>query len=239
MEPASDEQPDFLPMFPWYSGTSADMYRTIFGLVVSLKLFLGRFDMRTMQVVLTAWLSCKPALQVWCLISTQRPFTCSAMYTCMHPGQQNACMVSGHVYILLCHARLQQVLVLLVAERSLLGESCLIDAHIIFHLHYPFTCEAIKPERCCSWRAFIYIRAMLRLLHTCAGKEMVSHTSTWRTGSMCGLTSALTQEMEGELPHALTEFILAPGEGYVSWQLQCLGSFGTLPTLHTQAGSRV
>lgn len=27
------------------------MYRTIFGLVVSLKLFLGRFDMRTMQVV--------------------------------------------------------------------------------------------------------------------------------------------------------------------------------------------
>ena len=37
-------------MFPWYSGTSADLYRTIFGLVVSLKLFLGRFDMRTMQV---------------------------------------------------------------------------------------------------------------------------------------------------------------------------------------------
>ena len=33
-----------------YSGTSADMYRTIFGLLVSLKLFLGRFDMRTMQV---------------------------------------------------------------------------------------------------------------------------------------------------------------------------------------------
>ena len=50
MEPSNDEQPDFLPMFPWYSGTSADMYRTIFGLVVSLKLFLGRFDMRTMQV---------------------------------------------------------------------------------------------------------------------------------------------------------------------------------------------
>ena len=36
-------------MFPWYSGTSADMYRTIFDLAVSLKLFLGRFDMRTMQ----------------------------------------------------------------------------------------------------------------------------------------------------------------------------------------------
>ena len=26
------------------------MYRTIFGMVISLKLFLGRFDMRTMQV---------------------------------------------------------------------------------------------------------------------------------------------------------------------------------------------
>ena len=45
----ADERPDFLPMFPWYSGTSADMYRTIFDLAVSLKLFLGRFDMRTMQ----------------------------------------------------------------------------------------------------------------------------------------------------------------------------------------------
>ena len=46
----AEERPDFLPMFPWYSGTSADMYRTIFDLAVSLKLFLGRFDMRTMQV---------------------------------------------------------------------------------------------------------------------------------------------------------------------------------------------
>lgn len=54
---SSDEQPDFLPMFPWYSGTSADMYRTIFGLIVSLKLFLGRFDMRTMQVT---WLTIAP-----------------------------------------------------------------------------------------------------------------------------------------------------------------------------------
>lgn len=46
---AGEERPDFLPMFPWYTGTSADMYLTIFGLIVSLKLFLGRFDMRTMQ----------------------------------------------------------------------------------------------------------------------------------------------------------------------------------------------
>ncbi|KAK9823894.1 hypothetical protein WJX72_006230 [[Myrmecia] bisecta] len=50
-EAASEDapQPNFLPMFPWYSGTSADMYRTIFDLLVSLKLFLGRYDMRTMQ----------------------------------------------------------------------------------------------------------------------------------------------------------------------------------------------
>ena len=47
-----EEQPEFLPMFPWYSGTSADMYRTVFELLVSVKLFLGRFDMRTMQVSL-------------------------------------------------------------------------------------------------------------------------------------------------------------------------------------------
>jgi hypothetical protein len=46
----TDERPDFLPMFPWYSGTSADLYHTIFDVVVSVKLFLGRFDMRTMQV---------------------------------------------------------------------------------------------------------------------------------------------------------------------------------------------
>ena len=58
-EQASAERPDFLPMFPWYSGTSADMYRTVFGLVVSLKLFLGRFDVRTMQACLLT--ACKIA----------------------------------------------------------------------------------------------------------------------------------------------------------------------------------
>lgn len=43
-------QPKFLPMVPWYSGTSADLFITGFDLMVSMKLFLGRFDMRTMQV---------------------------------------------------------------------------------------------------------------------------------------------------------------------------------------------
>lgn len=43
------DKPDFLPMFPWYSGTSADMYRTIFDLLISVKLFLGRYDNRQMQ----------------------------------------------------------------------------------------------------------------------------------------------------------------------------------------------
>lgn len=40
--------PSFLPMFPWYSGTSADLLKTLFDLLISLKLFLGRFDMRQM-----------------------------------------------------------------------------------------------------------------------------------------------------------------------------------------------
>ena len=33
-----------------YSGTSADLLKTMFELIVSVKLFLGRFDQRTMQV---------------------------------------------------------------------------------------------------------------------------------------------------------------------------------------------
>lgn len=41
--------PSFLPMFPWYSGTSADLLKTLFDLMVSVKLFLGRFDMRTLE----------------------------------------------------------------------------------------------------------------------------------------------------------------------------------------------
>ena len=36
-------------MVQWFTGTSADMYRTMFGLIISVKVFLGRFDMRTMQ----------------------------------------------------------------------------------------------------------------------------------------------------------------------------------------------
>ncbi|GAB4822190.1 hypothetical protein N2152v2_009236 [Parachlorella kessleri] len=47
--PADAAQPSFLPMFPWYSGTSADLLKTLFDLLVSVKLFLGRFDMRTLQ----------------------------------------------------------------------------------------------------------------------------------------------------------------------------------------------
>jgi len=43
--------PSFLPMFPWYSGTSADLVKTLFNLILSVKVFLGRFDQRTMQAV--------------------------------------------------------------------------------------------------------------------------------------------------------------------------------------------
>ena len=76
----SAEKPNFLPMFPWYSGTSADMYRTVFGLVVSLKLFLGRFDIRTMQVHGSG--AALPVL--WSQLLSR---TCAASYTlvfCAH-----------------------------------------------------------------------------------------------------------------------------------------------------------
>jgi hypothetical protein len=43
-------RPEFLPMVPWYSGTSADLLKTALDLAITLKLFVGRFDMRTMQV---------------------------------------------------------------------------------------------------------------------------------------------------------------------------------------------
>ncbi|GIL77238.1 hypothetical protein Vretifemale_6729 [Volvox reticuliferus] len=47
-------QPEFRDMVPWYSGTSADLFKTLFDLMVSVKLFLGRFDMRTMQAATAA-----------------------------------------------------------------------------------------------------------------------------------------------------------------------------------------
>lgn len=33
-----------------YSGTSADLLKTALDLIISVRVFLGRFDMRTMQV---------------------------------------------------------------------------------------------------------------------------------------------------------------------------------------------
>ncbi|KAG9450957.1 hypothetical protein H6P81_010922 [Aristolochia fimbriata] len=46
-------KPDFLDMVPWYSGTSADLFKTVFDLLVSVTLFVGRFDMRMMQASMT------------------------------------------------------------------------------------------------------------------------------------------------------------------------------------------
>ncbi|CAI0558244.1 unnamed protein product [Linum tenue] len=44
--------PDFLDMVPWYSGTSADLFKTLFDLLVSVTVFVGRFDMRMMQAAM-------------------------------------------------------------------------------------------------------------------------------------------------------------------------------------------
>ncbi|XAR64067.1 hypothetical protein NMG60_11024271 [Bertholletia excelsa] len=45
-------KPDFLDMVPWYSGTSTDLFKTVFDLMVSLTVFVGRFDMRMMQAAM-------------------------------------------------------------------------------------------------------------------------------------------------------------------------------------------
>jgi len=45
-------KPNFLDMVPWYSGTSADLFKTVFDLLVSVTVFLGRFDMRMMQAAM-------------------------------------------------------------------------------------------------------------------------------------------------------------------------------------------
>ncbi|CAL9226515.1 unnamed protein product [Arabidopsis halleri] len=48
-------KPNFLDMVPWYSGTSADLFKTVFDLLVSVTVFLGRFDMRMMQAAMTKY----------------------------------------------------------------------------------------------------------------------------------------------------------------------------------------
>lgn len=79
-------KPDFLDMVPWYSGwvlkcdrflclktssrllmaaiyrTSADLFKTVFDLLVSVTLFVGRFDMRMMQVY--RWKFCTSAVYI-------------------------------------------------------------------------------------------------------------------------------------------------------------------------------
>ncbi|KAI3522114.1 hypothetical protein L1887_11593 [Cichorium endivia] len=46
-------KPNFLDMVPWYSGTSADLFKTVFDLLVSVTVFVGRFDMRMMQAAMS------------------------------------------------------------------------------------------------------------------------------------------------------------------------------------------
>ncbi|KAG6549218.1 hypothetical protein Mapa_009204 [Marchantia paleacea] len=53
LQQSTETTPEFLDMVPWYSGTSADLFKTAFDLLVSVTLFVGRFDMRTMQAAMT------------------------------------------------------------------------------------------------------------------------------------------------------------------------------------------
>ncbi|MFS7972662.1 hypothetical protein Hanom_Chr09g00847441 [Helianthus anomalus] len=52
VEESEDNHHKFLDMVPWYSGTSVDLYKTLFDLLVSVTVFLGRFDMRMMQATM-------------------------------------------------------------------------------------------------------------------------------------------------------------------------------------------
>ncbi|KAI7737497.1 hypothetical protein M8C21_020982, partial [Ambrosia artemisiifolia] len=52
VEESEDNELQFLDMVPWYSGTSADLFKTLFDLLVSVTVFLGRFDMRMMQATM-------------------------------------------------------------------------------------------------------------------------------------------------------------------------------------------
>ena len=52
---------------PRYSGTSADLVKTCLDLIVSVKLFLGRFDMRTMQVRTIHDYGGSCLICVWCV----------------------------------------------------------------------------------------------------------------------------------------------------------------------------
>jgi hypothetical protein len=68
-------------MVPWYSGTSADLFKTMFDLLISVKLFLGRFDMRTMQVRLV-WGSAAALLLLFFL--TEPHSECMSGCTCVY-----------------------------------------------------------------------------------------------------------------------------------------------------------
>ncbi|XP_037443190.1 uncharacterized protein LOC119311633 isoform X1 [Triticum dicoccoides] len=45
-------KPDFEDMVPQYSGTSTDLLKTVFNLMLSVTLFVGRFDMRMLQAAI-------------------------------------------------------------------------------------------------------------------------------------------------------------------------------------------
>ncbi|KAL3751228.1 hypothetical protein ACJRO7_012105 [Eucalyptus globulus] len=53
VEEEEQMRPDLSNLVPWYSGTSADLFKTVFDLIVQVTVFLGRFDMRMMQAAVS------------------------------------------------------------------------------------------------------------------------------------------------------------------------------------------
>lgn len=47
---ASDMPKSYLQIGNWFCRTSTDLFKTVFDLMISVTLFVGRFDMRMMQV---------------------------------------------------------------------------------------------------------------------------------------------------------------------------------------------
>ena len=71
------------------------MYRTVFDLLVSVKLFLGRFDMRTMQVMLAAMLCRMHAYHAGIACCHAMPYACvpcrSCLLSCHAVCMQDSC----------------------------------------------------------------------------------------------------------------------------------------------------
>lgn len=163
-----------MPMFPWYSGTSADMYKTMVDLTISVKLFLGRFDMRTMQA---SW----------------RRHACTSFVQTHHP-QHYLCLPSVE------HMQLWKKFVSVCIGCSNcagmpLQHACPVMARQLVTLSAPCRFQAAAFEIACRLPLQQLLRAPAETLR---GKATASPLSTWLSGTVSGWTSQPTLATAGE-----------------------------------------